>query len=100
MDESRYVKASDYDIKAQRHNHSVFRKRMQKRPWIPFMIGTVSAGAGALLLFSPSIKSCWERPVQPMILGGLVLLLGCYFFSISATRDRQQQADNNSQEDV
>ena len=80
MSERGYIKASGYDLKSQFHNSRVFHRELVARPWraLGFAIGMSILGstAGFNLIDAPS----WDRhPGMGWLLGGLALLVGCYF---------------------
>lgn len=80
MSEKGYIKASRYDLKSQFHNSRVFHRELVARPWraLAFAISMSILGANVAFNLSDS-SSSGGHPWMGWLLGGLALLVGCYF---------------------
>ena len=95
ISEKGYIKASRYDLKSQFHNGRVFHRELVVRPWraLGFAIGMSILGvtAGFNLVDAPR----WGRhPWMGWLLGGLVLLVGCYFLLCAVLGWRPSQSSS------
>ena len=99
ISEKGYIKASKYDIKTQWHNSRVFHDELVARPWraLAFAIGMSILGlnAGFNLVDTPQ----WNRhPWMGWLLGGLALLVGCYFLLCAVLGWRTTQSSSQDSE--
>ena len=99
ISEKGYIKASKYDIKTQWHNGCVFHYELVARPWraLAFAIGMSILGlnAGFNLVDTPQ----WNRhPWMGWLLGGLALLVGCYFLLCAVLGWRTTQSSSQDSE--
>jgi len=80
ISENKYIKASRYDIKAQWHNSGVFHHKLMAQPWRALGFGIGMSILGAIACFNLLDAPRWERhPWMGWLLGGLALVVGCYF---------------------
>jgi len=84
--EDQYIKASQYDNKANRHNFQVFHHRLKKRPWqalsYAILMGILAANGFFNLVNSPR----WDRhPWMGSAIGFIALIPACYFLFTAIT---------------
>lgn len=77
-----YVRASDYDLPASRHNFLVFHRRMTARPWraaaATLGMGLLAANGFLNLIRSPT----WDaHPWMGWTIGTIALVPACYFLT-------------------
>ncbi|MEP6936314.1 MAG: hypothetical protein ABI988_20620 [Nitrospirota bacterium] len=95
MSEKRYIKANKYDIKAQWFNSRVFHRELVARPWraLSFAIGMCILGLDAAFNLVDAPR--WDHyPWMGWLLGGLALLVGCYFLLCAALGWRPPQSSS------
>lgn len=76
-----YIKASRYDLEAQRHNRRVFHRWMLVRPWLALLFGLGMSVLGAGAAFNWADGPRWQlHPWEGWVLGGIAGLVAGYFF--------------------
>ncbi|WHZ14109.1 MAG: hypothetical protein OJF52_000944 [Nitrospira sp.] len=76
----RYIKASRYDLEAQRHNRSLFNRRLAAQPWLALVCGMGMSTLGLAAVSNWIEAPIWERhPWEGWLLGGVAFLVACYF---------------------
>ncbi len=77
-----YVRASDYDLPASRHNFLVFHRRMTNRPW---RASAAALGMGLLAangFFNLTRAPGWDaHPWMGWTIGTVALVPTCYFLT-------------------
>jgi amino acid permease len=84
-DQDAFVKASDYDLASQRHNHRVFVGRLHRSPWSAVTLAALFVALSVLQLATSR-----ERPFFAWLLAASGFGLAAYFLLIALRARRDQ----------
>jgi hypothetical protein len=78
--EEEYIKASRYDIKANRHNFQVFHNRLSTQPWLALTLALFMGFLAVCGFYNLFDSPQWSRhPWMGWSIGAIALLPACYF---------------------
>jgi hypothetical protein len=100
ISEKSFIKASRYDLQSQLHNSRVFHRKLSAQPWRAFGLAIGMSILGAIAGFNLIHAPQWDHhPWMGWLLGGLALLVGCYFLLCAARAWRSPQSRARDSED-
>lgn len=83
-----YIKASDYDLASQRHNHRVFLNQLRRNPWQAFSLSFIFCVLGAAVLYADS-TSLNSLSFKPAVLVLICFVAASYFLYFGASARKE-----------